>query len=46
LAGTAVGLNNWLRIIFATDPVALVEGLKRVKSFCERHARKWSMTTE
>ncbi|RZB76115.1 putative aminotransferase TAT2 [Glycine soja] len=46
LPGTAVGLNNWIRIIFATDPFALLEGLKRVKSFCERHARKCLKTTE
>ncbi|MED6168391.1 hypothetical protein PIB30_011282 [Stylosanthes scabra] len=41
LPGTAVGLKDWLRITFAADPSALVEGLKRIKAFCHRHARKW-----
>lgn len=39
-AGTAVGLKDWLRITFAADPCALGEGMKRIKSFCQRHARK------
>ncbi|XP_072080480.1 probable aminotransferase TAT2 isoform X3 [Arachis hypogaea] len=39
LPGTAVGLKDWLRITFAADPSALVEGLKRVKVFCQRHAK-------
>ncbi|XP_020238044.1 probable aminotransferase TAT2 [Cajanus cajan] len=42
LPGTAVGLKNWLRIIFAVDPSDLEEGMKRVKYFCQRHARKFS----
>ncbi|XLU68769.1 hypothetical protein S245_027822 [Arachis hypogaea] len=41
LPGTTVGLKDWLRITFAADPSALVEGLKRVKVFCQRHAKKW-----
>ncbi|XP_047150712.1 probable aminotransferase TAT2 [Vigna umbellata] len=40
LPGTAVGLKDWLRITFAADPCALGEGMKRIKSFCQRHARK------
>ncbi|XP_061361245.1 probable aminotransferase TAT2 [Gastrolobium bilobum] len=40
LPGTAVGLKDWLRITFAADPSALREGMKRIKSFCQRHARK------
>ncbi|KAJ7981775.1 Tyrosine aminotransferase [Quillaja saponaria] len=40
LPGTAVGLKDWLRITFAADPFLLEDGLKRVRSFCQRHARK------
>jgi tyrosine aminotransferase len=40
LPGTAVGLENWVRITFAADPLFLEEGLQRIKSFCQRHARK------
>ncbi|GKV02025.1 hypothetical protein SLEP1_g14512 [Rubroshorea leprosula] len=39
LPGTAVGLKNWLRIIFASDPSSLKEGLGRIKSFCQRHVK-------
>ncbi|GFP79653.1 probable aminotransferase tat2 [Phtheirospermum japonicum] len=38
LPGLAVGLKNWLRIIFAVEPSALEEALERVKSFCKRHS--------
>ncbi|KAL5989467.1 zinc-finger protein [Asimina triloba] len=40
LPGCAVGLKNWLRITFATDPASLEEGLGRLKSFCKRHMKK------
>ncbi|RWR89592.1 nicotianamine aminotransferase A-like protein [Cinnamomum micranthum f. kanehirae] len=40
LPGSAVGLKNWLRVTFATGPSALEDGLERVKSFCQRHAKK------
>ncbi|KAK7342712.1 hypothetical protein VNO80_25668 [Phaseolus coccineus] len=40
LPGTAVGLKDWLRITFAADPSPLGEGMRRIKSFCQRHARK------
>ncbi|KAG5020334.1 hypothetical protein AAZX31_06G219800 [Glycine max] len=40
LPGTAVGLKDWLRITFAADPSALGEGMRRIKSFYQRHARK------
>ncbi|KAF2283479.1 hypothetical protein GH714_010393 [Hevea brasiliensis] len=40
LPGIAVGLKNWLRISFAIEPSALEVGLGRMKSFCERHAKK------
>ncbi|TKY66469.1 aminotransferase TAT2 [Spatholobus suberectus] len=40
LPGTAVGLKDWLRITFAADPPALGEGMRRIKSFYQRHARK------
>ncbi|KAH9620964.1 hypothetical protein KSS87_012905 [Heliosperma pusillum] len=37
LPGTAVGLNNWVRITFALEPRVLKQGLERIKAFCERH---------
>lgn len=40
IAGVAVGLKNWLRVTFAVEPSSLEEGLKRIKSFYERHAKK------
>nr|URX65374.1 tyrosine aminotransferase [Gymnema sylvestre] len=40
MPGLAVGLKNWLRITFATDPTSLEEGLGRLKSFCQRHSKK------
>ncbi|CAN0896777.1 Tyrosine aminotransferase [Linum grandiflorum] len=39
LPGLVVGMKNWLRITFATDPTALEEGLDRMNAFCERHAK-------
>lgn len=40
LPGMAVGLKNWLRITFALEPLALDEGLERLKAFCQRHELK------
>ncbi|KAH7533392.1 nicotianamine aminotransferase 1 [Ziziphus jujuba] len=40
LPGFVVGLKNWLRITFAIDPSSLDDGLKRIKAFYERHAKK------
>ncbi|KAJ9170920.1 hypothetical protein P3X46_018982 [Hevea brasiliensis] len=40
LPGIAVGMKNWIRISFAIEPSALEDGLGRIKSFCERHAKK------
>ncbi|XP_047342774.1 probable aminotransferase TAT2 [Impatiens glandulifera] len=40
LPGFAVGLKNWLRISFAVEPASLIEGIKRLKEFCKRHAKK------
>ncbi|XP_075671387.1 putative aminotransferase TAT2 isoform X2 [Castanea sativa] len=40
LPGTAVGLKNWVRITFAVDSSFLEEGLRRTKSFCQRHAKQ------
>ncbi|KAK1353308.1 putative aminotransferase TAT2 [Heracleum sosnowskyi] len=40
LPGIAVGLKNWLRVTFATEPSSLEEGFERVKAFCGRHAKK------
>ena len=39
LAGTAVGMKNFLRITFAIEPAALEVGLERLKAFYERHAK-------
>ncbi|KAK9150239.1 hypothetical protein Syun_008548 [Stephania yunnanensis] len=40
LPGSAVGITNWLRVTFAIDPSSLADGLKRMKTFCKRHAKK------
>ncbi|XP_010666078.2 probable aminotransferase TAT2 isoform X2 [Beta vulgaris subsp. vulgaris] len=40
LPGVAVGMKNWLRITFALEPLALEEGLERLKAFCQRHAEQ------
>ncbi|OMO97100.1 Aminotransferase, class I/classII [Corchorus capsularis] len=40
LPGVAVGMKNWLRITFAVELSSLEEGLARVKTFCQRHAKK------
>lgn len=37
LPGKALGMENWLRITFATEPPTLKLGLERLKSFCWRH---------
>ena len=34
-AGFAVGMKNWLRITFATDPLSLEDGLGRIKEACQ-----------
>ncbi|XP_008783141.1 nicotianamine aminotransferase 1-like [Phoenix dactylifera] len=38
--GSALGMKNWLRITFAIDPSSLEDGLDRLKSFCQRHAKQ------
>lgn len=40
LAGTAVGLKNWIRITFAVDAVSLDVALGRLRSFCGRHSKQ------
>lgn len=40
LPGFAVGLKNWLRITFAVEPASLEDGLRRIKAFYLRHAKK------
>ncbi|XP_034702768.1 tyrosine aminotransferase-like [Vitis riparia] len=40
LPGFTVGMKNWLRITFATEPPSLEDGLGRIKAFCQRHAKK------
>ncbi|KAG8070537.1 hypothetical protein GUJ93_ZPchr0006g45661 [Zizania palustris] len=38
--GSVLGMENWVRITFAIDSSSLVDGLKRIKSFCQRHSKK------
>lgn len=40
LPGITLGLKNWLRITYAVEPSSLDEGLRRLKSFCQRHQKK------
>ncbi|KAG6767667.1 hypothetical protein POTOM_028879 [Populus tomentosa] len=44
LPGVTVGLKNWLRVTFAVEYSSLEDGLGRLKSFCQRHAKKYSLT--
>ncbi|KAK2651199.1 hypothetical protein Ddye_018688 [Dipteronia dyeriana] len=39
LPGVTVGLKNWLRISFAVHVIPLEDGIKRIKVFCQRHAK-------
>ncbi|KAK9089152.1 hypothetical protein Scep_028234 [Stephania cephalantha] len=39
LPGSSMGIKNWLRIMFAIEPDLLKDGLERIKSFCQRHAK-------
>ncbi|KAL9236440.1 hypothetical protein vseg_011112 [Gypsophila vaccaria] len=38
LPGVAVGMKDWLRVTFAVEPASLEEALRRISSFCQRHA--------
>ncbi|XP_050206566.1 nicotianamine aminotransferase 1-like [Mercurialis annua] len=38
LPGITVGMKNWIRITFAVEMSILEDGLRRIKSFYERHA--------
>ncbi|KAL5573563.1 hypothetical protein UlMin_023160 [Ulmus minor] len=40
MPGVALGMKNWLRITFAIEPSVLEDGLKRLKAFYQRHAKK------
>ncbi|KAI8006826.1 Nicotianamine aminotransferase 1 [Camellia lanceoleosa] len=40
LPRVALGLKNWLRITFATEPSSLEDGLGRINAFRLRHAKK------
>ncbi|KAF9611565.1 hypothetical protein IFM89_033569 [Coptis chinensis] len=40
LPGIAVGLKNWLRITFAIESPRLQDALRRMKAFCDRHAKQ------
>ncbi|XP_076892222.1 nicotianamine aminotransferase 1-like [Bidens hawaiensis] len=37
--GSAVGLKNWVRVSFATEPKVLEEAIERMKTFCLKHAK-------
>ncbi|KAI3941948.1 hypothetical protein MKW98_009158 [Papaver atlanticum] len=39
LPGVVLGLKNWLRITFSIDIPSLKDALRRIKSFCDRHAK-------
>ncbi|KAB5548493.1 hypothetical protein DKX38_011899 [Salix brachista] len=43
-AGVTVGLKNWLLMTFAVEYSSLEDGLGRLKSFCQRHAKKYTLT--
>ncbi|KQJ94595.1 nicotianamine aminotransferase A [Brachypodium distachyon] len=38
--GSVLGMENWVRITFAIVPSSLLDGLQRIKSFCQRHKNK------
>ncbi|KAG2650466.1 hypothetical protein PVAP13_1NG224100 [Panicum virgatum] len=38
--GSVLGMKNWVRITFAIDSSSLLDGLERIKSFCQRHKKK------
>ncbi|RCV06111.1 hypothetical protein SETIT_1G137500v2 [Setaria italica] len=38
--GSVLGMENWVRITFAIDSSSLLDGLERIKSFCQRHKKK------
>uniref|UniRef100_A0A2P2PNA8 Aminotransferase class I/classII domain-containing protein n=1 Tax=Rhizophora mucronata TaxID=61149 RepID=A0A2P2PNA8_RHIMU len=40
LPGVIVGMKNWLCLSFAIQLPTLEDGLRRVKSFCQRHAKQ------
>ncbi|KAJ1259645.1 hypothetical protein BS78_10G175300 [Paspalum vaginatum] len=37
--GSVLGMENWIRITFALDSSSLLDGLERIKSFCQRHKK-------
>ncbi|KAL6899678.1 hypothetical protein ACP4OV_006336 [Aristida adscensionis] len=38
--GSVLGMKNWVRITFAIDSSSLLDGLERIKTFCQRHKKK------
>ncbi|XP_023758254.1 nicotianamine aminotransferase 1 [Lactuca sativa] len=38
--GYAVGLKNWVRVSFASEPKVLEDAIGRIKAFCLRHAKQ------
>ncbi|KAG5242212.1 aminotransferase TAT [Salix suchowensis] len=44
LPGVTVGLKNWLCMTFAVEYSSLEDGLGRLESFCQRHAKKYTLT--
>ncbi|XP_022947022.1 tyrosine aminotransferase-like isoform X2 [Cucurbita moschata] len=39
IPGSAVGMNNWLRLSFGIERCSIEDGAARLKAFYERHAR-------
>ncbi|KAI3845560.1 hypothetical protein MKX03_019709 [Papaver bracteatum] len=46
LPGVVLGLKNWLRITFSIDIPSLKDALRRIKSFCDRHAKSQNNDAE
>uniref|UniRef100_A0ACD6AAU0 Uncharacterized protein n=1 Tax=Avena sativa TaxID=4498 RepID=A0ACD6AAU0_AVESA len=38
--GSVLGMENWVRITFAIVPSSLLDGLERIKYFCQRNKKK------
>ncbi|KAL3616947.1 hypothetical protein CASFOL_039341 [Castilleja foliolosa] len=40
MPGVVVGVKNWLRFCYAIEAPDLEDGIDRIKSFCQRHAKQ------
>ncbi|KAL6507439.1 hypothetical protein OROGR_023634 [Orobanche gracilis] len=40
LPGTALGLKNWVRVTFSTEPSYIDDAFGRIRAFYARHAKK------